>query len=387
MNILVLPSWFENARSPTLGSFFKDQSIALLNLGHNVAIIHPNAVSFKSIQHWRRKNISNENSLPIYTSSYFTIPKLRQYNIKRRVKQFEKLYIQYASDFGKPDVLHAHSCALGPFGSAGLAAHYISQKYKIPFVITEHASSFHTKYYQREEVPLIHNAFSEASSVIAVSKSLAYDLHKFGVTRNIHIIGNIIDIDNFKLTNQVKESNYYTFVVVAYLRPIKQIDVIIKAFAKAVTINSNIKLKIIGDGEQKEELVSLSKKLKVNDSILFLGELPRIQVVQEMLTSDCYLLASQYETFSVAVHEALAVGKSVISSCCGGPETTIKALNETLLTSFNINTLSETMLNKSYERKTREDAQTKSQYIYQNFSAQNIASKVSNLLEKAISEQ
>ncbi|NMP32957.1 glycosyltransferase family 4 protein [Thalassotalea sp. M1531] len=387
MNILVLPSWFENTKNPTLGSFFKDQSIALLNLGHKVAIIHPNAVSFKGVQHWRPGKTCTKDGLPIYKSSYFTIPKLRQFNIWNRIKQYEKLYKKYIADNGSPDVLHAHSCALGPFGSAGLAAHYISKKYKIPFVITEHASSFHTKYYQKKEVPLIKQAFDNASSVVAVSESLANDLHEFGVNRNINIIGNIIDVDSFKLPEQPNESNHYTFVVVAYLRPIKQIDVIIKAFAKALSSNSNIRLKIIGNGEQIEELITLSKTLKVDNAVHFLGELPRSQVVKEMTTSDCYLLASAYETFSVAVHEALALGKSVISSSCGGPEPTIKTLKETILPSFNVSTLSEAMLNKSYEQRKRKESEDKSHFIHQNFSSENIARKVNKLLEKAIIKQ
>jgi len=41
MHVLVLPSWFEDAQHPTLGSFFKDQARALASRGNNVGIIYP----------------------------------------------------------------------------------------------------------------------------------------------------------------------------------------------------------------------------------------------------------------------------------------------------------------------------------------------------------
>mgnify|MGYP000162104107 CR=1 FL=1 len=385
MHILVLPSWFESDHHPTLGSFFKDQAIALANLGNKVGIIHPTAVSLKAPHLWRSKENHSEQGVNIFIRSYFNYPKLRPLNIQRRIYNFERLFKAYIKKHGMPDILHAHSCALGPFGSAGLAANYLSEKYKIPFVITEHASAFHTGYYQQSDIPLIKRAFEQANTVISVSKALATDLHNFGITRSVEIIGNIIDVNSFtpKNKNEILTSENYTFIVIAYLRPIKNIDLIINAFAVAHKVNKDIRLKIIGNGEQKKALERLTNQLAITTAVSFLGELPRQQVVKQMQQSNCYILASEYETFSVVVHEALAAGLAVVSSRCGGPEESIIATSETLLPETTIESISQAMLEKS--RSAKINVLETSRYITENFANDAIGQKLQTILKRSLS--
>ncbi len=384
MHILILPSWFEDSKHPTLGSFFKDQAKALNSIGEKVGIIHPHAVSFKGLHLWRPEKLYYDNKIPILIKSYLTIPKQRQLNINRRIKQFDFLFSTYSKQFGKPDLLHAHSCALGPFGSGGIAAHYISQKHNIPYVITEHASAFHTGNFHKKDVKLVQDAFMHANQVIAVSNNLAKDLCEFGIKKNIEIIGNIIDIESFNIIPEIKDKQHYTFITIAYLRPIKNIHLIIKAFAKALKINKNLRLKIIGDGEQKSELISLANKLHLNNTVEFLGELPRPQVAQEIAKSNCYILASEYETFSVAAHEALAAGKPVISTSCGGVEDILKKLNETIVSSSEPDILMQAMVNQCNITQSYSDIALKKKYIKEQFSEESIARKLIDIYIKVI---
>lgn len=388
MHVLVLPSWFQNIKHPTLGSFFKDQALALAHEGHKVGLIHPIAISLKSIKYWRPKKAFKEKNITIFSNSYLNLPKFRKFNIYRRIQQFEKLYLSYIIEHGKPDILHAHSCALGPFGFAGVAAEYISSKYDIPFVITEHASAFHYGYVESYDIPMIKKAFQYANKVIAVSHGLATDLKKFGIQRPIEVIGNIVDIDLFKpsTSNFSQSNNIYTFITVAYLRPIKQIHLIVEAFSRAFKEKQNIRLIIIGNGEQKIELISLVKTLGISGYVDFLGEISRKEIAKQMHAADCYILTSEYETFSVASHEALASGLSLISTPCGGPENTIIKLSEVLLEDNKINSLVKAMLNESDNRKTQIDINKNYHYINQNFSSSAIGKKLNAILIEIISD-
>lgn len=382
MHILVLPSWFENAQNPTLGSFFKDQAIALNSLKHQVGIVHPQAISFKNPTHWRFSKCYKNGDIPIFTRCYFSIPLLRQYNISNRVKHFEKLVKIYIKKYGKPDIFHAHSCALGPAGSAGIAAKYLYDKLGIPFVITEHGSAFKTNHYHSNDVPKILTALNNCNALLAVSESLKTDLINFGVNRSIDVVGNIIDTNMFK-PDFVKQANtppLYTFIVIAYLRPLKRIDLIIKAFKKVNDENTNTHLKIIGNGKQKHDLLTLVKSLKLEHAVSFLGELPRQQVAKQMKLSNCYVLASTYETFAVVVHEALATGLAVISTKCGGPESIINQLGETLLNANDVETLYQAMLEKSYLRQTNEQQTFKHKTIKEQYSQIKIAKQLESIL-------
>jgi glycosyltransferase involved in cell wall biosynthesis len=50
------------------------------------------------------------------------------------------------------------------------------------------------------------------------------------------------------------------------------------------------------------------------------GSLPRPEVARRLAACDFMIVSSAAETFSVATLEALAVGRPVVSTRCGGPE-------------------------------------------------------------------
>jgi glycosyltransferase involved in cell wall biosynthesis len=388
MHVLVLPSWFEDSRNPTSGSFFKDQAKALKSLGHQVGIIHPIAISLKAPQHFRFSQHTSDpqESLPILSHCYFTLPRCRALNIKRRIREYEKLYLNYQKIYGKPHVLHAHSCALGPFGSAGIAAQHLSQKYNLPYVITEHASAFHSGLYRQDDIPSILAAFDGAQGIITVSDSLSHDLRALGVTKPIQIISNVVDTQVFKQAAKhlASDSNHYRFISIAYLRPIKRLDRLIQAFAMASAHDDRIRLTLVGDGEQRTELERLVRKYGLNEKIRFSGELSRDELALELAQSDCYVLTSHYETFSVAVHEALAAGKAVISTPCGGPVPTLQFLSEVVLNDFDDKTLAAAMLEQAKKTEDESTKLVRQQYISENFNRVVIAKKIENVLEAAL---
>ena len=78
-----------------------------------------------------------------------------------------------------------------------------------------------------------------------------------------------------------------------------------------------------GEGPEKLSLKRLVKILGVEDQVSFLGKLSRVQVVEVISSSDSFVLPSHYETFGVVLIEALALGKPVIATRCGGPESIV----------------------------------------------------------------
>ncbi|WP_100642233.1 glycosyltransferase [Alteromonas facilis] len=341
MNVLVMPSWFGDHRYPTLGSFFLDQAVALGKYGHSVHIIYPSPYSIKEMLKFRLgKKWIHKSCVSIRTKSYFTIPLARTFNVKLRLREYFNLFEQHISEFGLPDIIHAHSAALGPSGSAGIAANLIGKKYKIPVVITEHASAFHTGNFSEHEKELMLEAFESANSLIAVSQCLERDLRTFGVTRQISIIGNIVDTGKFKPI-RLKRRPFYEFILVAYLRPIKRIDKVIMAFSQLSLTNA--KLTIIGDGTCRSALEKLAAKYCPDKQIEFTGELDRKDVVKRLQNADCYINTSDYETFGVAVHEALSCGLSAISTNSGGPNEILKCLGYKIIENYSDQVLASMM--------------------------------------------
>jgi len=81
----------------------------------------------------------------------------------------------------------------------------------------------------------------------------------------------------------------------------------------------NAKLVITGDGPQKESLEKLIKKLKLENNVFFLGY--RKDIPDIISTFDIGCLISNYENFSMALLEYIAMNKlCLVSNSGGNPE-------------------------------------------------------------------
>lgn len=101
---------------------------------------------------------------------------------------------------------------------------------------------------------------------------------------------------------------------VARLSYQKGIDVFIKAVGKVN--NKNIAYFIIGDGEQREEMQELVRKLKLDEKIFFLGFMDNIKAIIKEI--DVLVLSSRWEGLPLTLLEAFSVHKPVIASNING---------------------------------------------------------------------
>src|SRR5699024_7895478 len=72
--------------------------------------------------------------------------------------------------------------------------------------------------------------------------------------------------------------------------------------------NKEYILKIIGDGSEKKSLIELSKKLEINERVIFKGQVTKSKVIHEMEKSEVFILVSQNETLGLVYLEAMSQG-------------------------------------------------------------------------------
>lgn len=107
------------------------------------------------------------------------------------------------------------------------------------------------------------------------------------------------------------ESNQ--IISVGRLEDVKDFQTLIRVFSMCLKENPNLKLKIVGDGSKKEELINLCKNLNILDYVDFTGKLDSIKVEEEMLKSSLFVLTSKSESFSLVLVEASSLGLPCIS--------------------------------------------------------------------------
>ena len=165
-------------------------------------------------------------------------------------------------------------------------------------------------------------------NLITVSKGIERDLiNNIQIKPNsIQTIYNSIDIEGLKVLsiekNIVERDNY--IVCVGRLVKQKRHDILLKAFKKS---KLDTTLVLVGDGEDKDEIVELIKELSLEDRVLLTGFTKNPYPI--IKSAKLLLLTSEYEGFGIVLVEALMLNTPIISTDCpSGP-------NEILIDKYN----------------------------------------------------
>ncbi|MCI7029438.1 MAG: glycosyltransferase [Clostridium sp.] len=340
MHIMFIPSWYSNVRNKVHGSFFKEQASELQKAGVKVTVAYNEVwplTMIGKIHEEKGLNYNIEDGLKTYRyKNYNYIPK-NALMFKVFNKRMEKLYKEIVKKEGPIDIIHAQSSLWG-----GISAAYISEKYNIPLVITEHSSVERGPYVKNSYVPFIKDSYKKAKKVITVGNGLKNEIQALSGRNDIEVIGNLVDLSKFTIKKRIQNEKFIFFSL-AFLEGEKGFDTLIKAFAKKFK-DKEAMLYIGGDGSQRAWLEALAQENGVKKQIIFLGALSRDDVAKWMNKCDCFVLPSRYETFGVVYIEALASGRPVIGALNGGAEDIINNLNGYLVPIDDIDKLAEKML-------------------------------------------
>lgn len=104
--------------------------------------------------------------------------------------------------------------------------------------------------------------------------------------------------------------------IVANLRPVKRLDVFLRAAARAREALPDARFVIVGEGEEREGLQALARSLGLNGEARFAGR--RSDVPGLLPAFDVGVLSSDSESFSNAVVEYMAAGLPVVATDVGG---------------------------------------------------------------------
>lgn len=102
-------------------------------------------------------------------------------------------------------------------------------------------------------------------------------------------------------------------IAVGRLHPEKGFARMLKIWSRISPLHPDVMLKIVGDGDQRRQLEEESRKLKIQDTVLFTGMLPHDQVLDEMEQSLCYWMTSLEESFGFVLIEAFSCGIPVVA--------------------------------------------------------------------------
>lgn len=210
------------------------------------------------------------------------------------------------------NVVHLQSYKLGRY------ALFLKRLGK-PYMIIEHLSAFF-----RDEIldsiDKIRPVFAGASLRAAVSPPFSQRLRSI-TGLEFETVPNFID-DRFfvpVVTNRLGSANIIT--AIGSLDGNKNFSLLIEA--AALVDQENLMVRIVGTGPDRESLIKRAQMLSPKVDISFLGPMGRDDIRRVISDSEFVAITSKSETFGIVAIEAMAMGKPVLSTRCGGPESTV----------------------------------------------------------------
>jgi glycosyltransferase involved in cell wall biosynthesis len=194
---------------------------------------------------------------------------------------------------------------------------------------------------------LIPRLYRKADVLVAVNAGIANELHAYyGMPKDkIHTIGNFYNaVAIGKLLREPRTNDlenlfrHPVLVSTGRLNKEKGLDYVIKIFAKLKNTVPNVRLAVVGDGPEKEQLIFLSKQLGLKTSIeqdweevpdiVFTGN--QDNVFKFLNKASLYIMNSSSEGFPNGIVEAMLCHVPVVSSNCPyGPAEILAPGNKT----------------------------------------------------------
>lgn len=224
----------------------------------------------------------------------------------------------------KLSVGKSHIFANGLFEESALASLFLRKKILIAKVVGDpiwersrnsKKTNLNFEDFQREKLKPIDSlqrkllvwSLNRFNRIICPGIGLKKSVIKWGVKREISYIPNGVEIPKTSHSNK----KTYDFITVSRLVPWKNIEFLINYIS-----NSNLKLLVLGDGPELQNLKSLAEAKNAN--VDFLGHVSTNKVLSFMQQSRYFVQLSSYEGMSFSLLQALSIGMVVIASDCQG---------------------------------------------------------------------
>lgn len=299
-----------------------------------------------------------------------------------------------------PDIIHIHT----EFG-IGLSGALIAKTLKIPLVYTLHTMYDDYVYYiaPKPLIPFVTKVSHKyekfltksAAALIGPSKKVENYIRKCGIDKPVEVVPNTVELDLFYPDNIDSEKRkefrkqyniYENDTLVCFcgrLGKEKSVDELIEFWHKKVKPEDNLKLLIIGDGPDKDELYNQVKNCGMDNIIKFTGKVNHDDIPAYYSCCDLYITASLTEVNSISMLEAMATGLPVVHR--------FDKLNQGQVTEglngyifYNENDMYEKLI--SYRDKTPEEKRQIKQSVYnsiRNSGAENLAEYILTIYEQS----
>ncbi len=153
---------------------------------------------------------------------------------------------------------------------------------------------------------------------VALSDSTAEDLRKRGVEmRWVDVVPPGLDLDHFGVAPE-GAAREPLVVYVGRLKRYKQVDIVLRAFAKVHSRVPRARMVLLGKGDDRERLEAIAGKIGIGEFVDFRGFVSEEEKIDWMRRARVVVYPSPKEGWGISTTEAAACGTPVVASDSAG---------------------------------------------------------------------
>jgi glycosyltransferase involved in cell wall biosynthesis len=150
---------------------------------------------------------------------------------------------------------------------------------------------------------------------MVISESTKEDLVKRGLSpEDIHVVHCGIDQNHYRFSASVRKYSAPTVIYLGRLKKYKSVDHLLKAFALTLKTIPEARLMVVGEGDYKEELIGLTRRLSLDGKVEFTGFVDEEEKVRRLQQAWVAVYPSLKEGWGLTNIEANACGTPVVAS-------------------------------------------------------------------------
>jgi glycosyltransferase involved in cell wall biosynthesis len=225
----------------------------------------------------------------------------------------------------RPHIVHTHTAKAGTLGR--LAA-WVN---RVPVIVHTYHGHVLRGYFSpartRAFVSVERALARTSSALIAVSPAVRDDLLALGIgsRSRFAVVPLGLDLDRFERADPLRghlrrelglPPDAPLVGIIARLVPIKAHEVFLEGAARLARARPDVRFVVVGDGERRAALEALAAARHLGERVRFLGWRSDLDRIYADL--DVVALTSRNEGSPVALIEAMAAGRAVVSTAVGG---------------------------------------------------------------------
>ena len=164
---------------------------------------------------------------------------------------------------------------------------------------------------------LVRATLRKSATVLYQSEYAKAHYEKLYTNQNCRIINPGITINPNIIGNSKNLSSPTILVTICSLTPLKRVSMMLEIL-KALSLKHNVKMTIIGDGEEREKLEEKARTLQIENFVDFTGKFENDIALERLRACHIYINCSLYESFGQAMLEASLCGLPVVASTTPG---------------------------------------------------------------------